>query len=238
MTRHYTHRIAVAFLIAAFSAPISAQQETVAEVWAKAEQGDAEAQSNLAIRYATGRGVPQDDAEAARWFRLAADQGHAEAQANLAIMYLDGRGILQDDAEAARWFRLAADQGHAFAQSNLGVMCLDGRGIPQDDAEAVRWFRLAADQGDAEAQANLAIMYLDGRGVPQNDVTAYMWFDLAATRSTGEVRDRAVWARATVAEELNASQRAKAKRLAREWDEAHPPVRPVTTVVYTDPRRR
>jgi TPR repeat protein len=38
-----------------------------------AEQGDAVAQSNLGNMYAYGRGVPQDNAEAVRWYRLAAD---------------------------------------------------------------------------------------------------------------------------------------------------------------------
>ena len=37
--------------------------------------------------YQNGRGVPQDDAEAAKWFRLAAEQGDAEAQHNLGVMY-------------------------------------------------------------------------------------------------------------------------------------------------------
>ena len=32
--------------------------------------------------YQNGRGVPQDGAEAAKWFRLAAEQGDAEAQHN------------------------------------------------------------------------------------------------------------------------------------------------------------
>ncbi len=36
-------------------------------------QGDAIAQVNLGVMYRDGRAVPQDDAEAARWFRLAAD---------------------------------------------------------------------------------------------------------------------------------------------------------------------
>ena len=52
-----------------------------------AEQGDADAQFNLGVAYATGRGVPQDDAETVRWYRLAAEQGNASAQANLGFMY-------------------------------------------------------------------------------------------------------------------------------------------------------
>ena len=40
--------------------------------------------------YANGEGVVEDDAEAVRWYRLAADQGVAIAQHNLGLMY--GRG--------------------------------------------------------------------------------------------------------------------------------------------------
>jgi TPR repeat protein len=45
-----------------------------------AEQGDADAQSNLGDMYDNGDCVPQDFVEAMRWYRLAADQGHASAQ--------------------------------------------------------------------------------------------------------------------------------------------------------------
>ena len=55
----------------------------------------------------------EDDAEAVRWYRLAADQGHAYAQNNLGAMYANGDGVPEDDAEAVRWYRLAADQGDA-----------------------------------------------------------------------------------------------------------------------------
>jgi hypothetical protein len=46
----------------------------------KAEQGYAEAQNNLGVVYASGKGVTQDDEQAAFWFRKAADQGEAMAQ--------------------------------------------------------------------------------------------------------------------------------------------------------------
>ncbi len=42
-----------------------------------ANQGDPEAQISLGFMYAEGQGVPQDDAEAVRWYRKAAEQGHA-----------------------------------------------------------------------------------------------------------------------------------------------------------------
>ena len=37
------------------------------------------AQDNLGGMYANGTGVPQDDAEAAKWYKLAAEQGYATA---------------------------------------------------------------------------------------------------------------------------------------------------------------
>ena len=140
----YTCRFAIAMAITAFSPPISAQDGTVAELRAKADQGDAVAQVNLGRIYHDGRGVPQDDTAAVRWFQLAADQGDAVAQVNLGRMYRDGRGVPQDDAAAVQWYRLAADQGLAVAQVNLGSMYEDGRGVPQDYVQAHMWYNLSA----------------------------------------------------------------------------------------------
>ena len=109
--------------------------------------------------------MPQDAAEAVRWYRLAAEQGLASAQHNLGFMYANGTGVPQDDAEAARWVRLAAEQGLAVAQFNLGSWYGTGAGVAQDDAEAARWYRLAAEQGDAVAQGGLGFMYANGTGV-------------------------------------------------------------------------
>ena len=133
-----------------------------------AEQGDAEAQLNLGIRYANGEGVPEDDAEAVKLYRLAAKQGLARAQNYLGIMHANGDGVPENYAEAVKWFRLAAVQGYAGAQYNLGLMYNYGLGVPENFAEAFKLYRLAAKQGDAEAQNNLGIMYANGDGVPQN----------------------------------------------------------------------
>ena len=86
----------------------------------------------------TGRVYLKDDAEAVKWYRLAAEQGLANAQHNLGVMYDNGRGVPQDDAEAVKWYRLAAEQGFANAQYNLGAMYADGIGVLKDDAEAVK----------------------------------------------------------------------------------------------------
>src|SRR5262250_1684755 len=86
-----------------------------------AEAGDPRAEAVLGSAYYRGRGVPQNDSEAAKWFRLAADKGNAVARFTLGVMYGEGRGVPQDYAEAARWYRRAAEQGDAQAQYNLGL---------------------------------------------------------------------------------------------------------------------
>jgi len=37
--------------------------------------------------YRNGKGVPEDDKEAVKWFQLAAEQGNAIAQYNLGVAY-------------------------------------------------------------------------------------------------------------------------------------------------------
>ena len=51
-----------------------------------AEQGYANAQYNLGLMYANGQGVPQDDKEAFKWYRLSAEQGNSTAQIVLGNM--------------------------------------------------------------------------------------------------------------------------------------------------------
>ena len=175
-------RLALCVLLLSGLGMAAADDESMSlgEVRRLAEQGDASAQYSLGARYDFGEGVPEHDAEAVKWYRLAAEQGYASAQYNLGIMYANGEGVPQDDTEAMKWFRLAAEQGDAEAHYNLGVMYANGEGVPQDDAEAMKWFRLAAEQGDAPAQSNLGVMYANGRGVPQDDAEAVKWYRLAA----------------------------------------------------------
>lgn len=91
-----------------------------------AERGHAGAQFNLGVIYECGKGVPQDFAEAAQWYRKAAEQGHAGAQFNLGVMYANGKGVPQDDVQAWAWASIV---------------------VPQEDFELARWF-----QGDKDFQ--------------------------------------------------------------------------------------
>ena len=127
-------------LIIGFSGGVSGQD--FQETKRLAERGLAFAQVNLGLMYDNGDGVPENDAEAVRWYRLAAEQGYASGQYNLALMYDLGEGIPEDDAEAVRWYRLAAEQGNASAQFNLGNIYFNGAGVPENEAEAVSYTHL------------------------------------------------------------------------------------------------
>ncbi len=68
-----------------------------------ADQGDADAQTDLGLMYGLGQGVPQDYALAHMWWNIAAAQGDKVAQKNrdLAARHMTSDQI----AEAERWAR-------------------------------------------------------------------------------------------------------------------------------------
>ena len=62
------------------------------------------------------RGVPENDAEAVKWYRKAAEQGNASAQFNLGVMHADGEGVLKDFVLAHMWSNIAGANGNANAR--------------------------------------------------------------------------------------------------------------------------
>ena len=89
------------------------------ETMAAAKQGDADAQFNLGIMYDIGEGVPENNAEAVKWYRKAADQGNAGAQYNLGYMYATGEGVPENYIHAYVWWSMAKTQGSATAVRNI-----------------------------------------------------------------------------------------------------------------------
>jgi len=175
-----------------------------------ADQKHAGGQYALGRMYETGRGVEQDDSEAARWYQRAADQKHADARHRLAVMYANGRGVEQNNRRAAWLFLDAAEQGHPRAQYEVGVSYETGRGAEQNEAESARWYRRAAErghqsalkkvleierletqlhglaeEGDPSAQYELAIRYRSSDS-KEKQAEAISWFRRAA--DDGDVR--------------------------------------------------
>ena len=116
-----------------------------------AEQGYAQAESNLGFMHANGEGVPENDKTAVKWFTKAAEQGHAIAQLHLGIKYKNGDGVPENDKTAIKWFTKAAKQGIAIAQSYLGLMYKSGEGVLTDTKRAYMWFNLSGYNGNENA---------------------------------------------------------------------------------------
>ena len=81
---------------------------SVAQIIEKAEQGDIYVQYDLALMYADGKGVPQNNDHAASWLLEAANRGHLQSQQYLASLYESGKwGFPKDQDKAAYWSKLS-----------------------------------------------------------------------------------------------------------------------------------
>jgi uncharacterized protein len=72
---------------------------------AAAEAGHPEAEYQLGTMYEAGRSVPQDYAEAAKWYRLAVESGLDWVRGALGEIYMR----MGDYVSAHMWFNLAAE---------------------------------------------------------------------------------------------------------------------------------
>jgi localization factor PodJL len=162
------------------------------ELRAAALAGNPAAEYEVAVRYAEGRGITQNFAEAARWFERAANRGLAPAQYRLGSLLEKGQGVKKDADAARRLYIAAAEKGNAKAMHNLAVLYAEGIDGKPDYKIASQWFRKAASRGVADSQYNLGILFARGIGVEQNLAESYKWFALAAQQGdhdAGNKRD-------------------------------------------------
>ena len=160
-------------------------------LYKKALAGDADAMSDVGMRFANGiRGFPHDDSQALFWFEKAAEKENAFAQDALGSMYILGRGVGQSYEKAAKLFQRAADQGNVAAQLQLGLMHKSGAGdIEKSDEKAVKLFQRAASQGNVSAQVQLGLMHQSGAGgVEKSDEKALKLYQQAANQGHVEAQ--------------------------------------------------
>lgn len=197
---------------------VRGDSNVIEQVLPRAEAGDPQAQHDLGLRYAGGRGVPEDPERAVRWYRAAAEQGYGPAQGSLALAYYWGTGVARDHAKAADWYRRAAEHDIAGAGYMLGLIYWSGEGVPKDVALAAHWHGLAAEHGNHYAQQFLARLYRDGRGVTRDRVQAYKWLELAIPGlKPSSARDSWIEMREQLGQTMSARDIAEARRLARAW---------------------
>ena len=74
----------------------------------------------LGLAYERGKGVPQDNSQAIKWYCTAVMQRAPEAEYFLDPVYAEGRDVPQDDAQAIEWICKAAQPGSQATSSVLG----------------------------------------------------------------------------------------------------------------------
>jgi len=175
--------------------------------------GDPIAQYEVASRFADGRGIAKDEAQAFTWYQRAAMHGFAPAQFRLAALLERGAGATADVERAKVWYRRAAEQGHVSAMHNLAVLIARKDGAGPDYATAATWFREAAERGLADSQYNLGVLCETGLGVPKDVAEAYKWLALAARGGDKEAAARLL----QVKTRLDVDQVAAAERQIADW---------------------
>lgn len=176
--------LAVALLTAAGPAP----EPSLADLTARAEAGNVEAQLALSFRLRDGRGVNRDYAEALRWARKAADAGDAAGLDAVGFHYLRGWGVPQNYDVAVGYFRSAARAGNLFALSNLGECYFSGQGVDQDYGKAIDYWKQAATKGKASAAFRLAVIYFAGDGADRDPALAEKFCRQAAEGGSVEAK--------------------------------------------------
>jgi TPR repeat protein len=148
-----------------------------------AEDGDVEAQYNLAVMYLRGSGVASDPVAAARWMQRAAARGHLGAMFAYGRLYELGRGLTRSYTEAANWYDRAAAQGDGRAAFNLAGLYRLGLGVPRDLARAEHYYAQALSRGYTPAGLTLAMLYEAGLdGWPRDRTRAADWYRQVAER--------------------------------------------------------
>lgn len=143
----------------------------------RAEQGDLQAQFDLALFYWEGRGLKKDvDKAAAIWQELA-DKGHSKA------MYMLGNVLVSRERfrEAQDRFQDAAKGNDIDAMYAAGILCYKGwvNGKPEYE-RAVQWFKMADEHGHKHACEFLAKMIYHGEGVQRDSALSAYYCEKAA----------------------------------------------------------
>jgi len=159
--------------------------DVIQAIFNEAERGYVEAQLTLARAYCGGRTIngvtyPTDDAEAIRYYTLAAGQGEPNALNELGVMYENGRGTEKNLAKAAELFQLAADAGDSFGERNLARYYVSGEVLANNLELAFELMLRSAKQGNKWSIFDVALMYAKGQGTEKNQEEATAWFRTAA----------------------------------------------------------
>ena len=106
-----------------------------------AENGDARAQTVLALMYKYGEGVDQNLETAFTWYLKAAERNYAPAQYHAGTMLADGRGVEKDRDSAILWLTKAAKAGFERANDKLLELNIGSDRSIKPVANVIEWSR-------------------------------------------------------------------------------------------------
>lgn len=117
----------------------------------KAEDGNPDAQAELASRIEHGDGIKKDAHAAYYWLEKAAQSGNSWAQTTLAIK-LRQTGDADKERQALAWLNKAIEQDDSRARYTRGLHLLAGIGTDQNTISAYLDFITASFSGDLDAK--------------------------------------------------------------------------------------
>jgi TPR repeat protein len=160
--------------------PLAKWNKLIADLTAKAETDDAQAQwelgslldGGLLDRQSKSFAVKPNQRAAIFWFRRSAQAGNASGQVWLGNYLAAGRATKRDEDEAILWYKRAVRQSDSSAAVNIACVYNDR----QDQRRAFFWYQRAAAMDDGDALVEVGIRYYEGRGVTRNPKRAVSCF--------------------------------------------------------------
>ena len=160
------------------------REENLADWCERADDGDAEAQYQVA-RYLAESGGVGAGSDVDEYLSAAVKQGHPQACLLLAQRCWD-----TDPERAAELLGNAADCAMPEAMEMLGSCYVLGRGVAADLAKAEELFLREAEIGGPEEKLRMAIRYATGDGAPHSVVKTNAWLKKAMDAGMPDAKEQ------------------------------------------------
>lgn len=143
--------------------------------------------------YLGGKGVPQSDVEALKWYRKGVAMGDTLSAWRIGQFYEEGRGgLAQSYEEALKWYHCAFGEMDSVSWKSISciIQGLDYEGtwdlpypIISYQSDVAEGFRTLADAGDANAQWLTGLRYDLGRGFEKSAEKAVFYYSRSAEQN-------------------------------------------------------
>ncbi len=170
-----------------FSNAVTLEQIEQTDLYAKADDGYADAQFQLACFYQKQK--KKDYQTIVMWLTKSANQGYLEAQFALGRIYQYGKpGVLPDPELSEKYYEMAAEKGDKDALRALAYLRRSPsykiKSAPDiDEKWDMQWLAKTAGYGDSISQYELGRLFEEGSKVPRNYEKALYWYERAANQN-------------------------------------------------------